>query len=211
MNQCISGHEIAVIDFETTGQSAGYDRPTEIAVAIVRDGMVADKFQSLMNPGRCIPGFVQSLTGITNEMVASAPSVKSVMIEASRFVGSRPLIAHNASFDRRFWQAELDVIGRPNHHDFACTMLLARRVYPRAANHKLGTLSAHLRLPATGRAHRAMADVLTTVALLARIQDDLSREYKLPRLGHDVLRQIQACSKHAVPAFLRGLASRQAR
>ncbi len=203
--------EIAVLDFETTGQSAGYDRPTEIAVAIVRDGRVVDKFQSLMNPGRYIPGFVQSLTGITNDMVASAPSVKTVMLEASRFVGNRPLMAHNASFDRRFWQVELGAIGRPNQHAFACTMLLARRVYPGAANHKLGTLSAHLRLPDTGRAHRAMADVLTTVALVSRIQDDLSQQYGLPRLGHDVLRQIQSCSKQSVPAFLRGLSSRQAR
>jgi DNA polymerase-3 subunit epsilon len=201
--------DVAVLDFETTGMSPGYDRPTEIALVIVRSGKIVDKFQSLMNPGRSIPWNVQALTGISNEMVASAPSVKSVMLEVSKFVGHRPLLAHNAAFDRRFWQAELEMLGRWNEHQFACTMLLARRVYPSASSHKLGSLSSMLSLPPSGRAHRAMADVLTTVHLFDKIQEDLKRSFGLKSVDHGLLQQIQSRSKHHVPSFLRQVATRQ--
>ncbi len=201
--------EVVIIDFETTGMSPGYDRPTEIALAIVRSGKVVDRFQSLMNPGRSIPWNVQALTGISNDMVASAPSVKSVMLDAAKFVGHRPLLAHNAAFDRRFWKAELEALGRWNEHQFACTMLLARRVYPNASSHKLGALSSMLCLPSSGRAHRAMADVLTTVHLLDRIEEDLKRTFGLKSVNHELLQQIQVRSKHLVPVFLRQVAFRQ--
>jgi len=201
--------DVAVLDFETTGMSPGYDRPTEIALAIVRSGKIIDRFQSLMNPGRSIPWNVQALTGISNDMVASAPSVKSVMLDAAKFVGRRPLIAHNAAFDRRFWQAELGALGSWDEHQFACTMLLARRVYPNASSHKLGALSSMLCLPSSGRAHRAMADVLTTVHLLDRIEEDLKRTFGLKSVNHELLQQIQVRSKHLVPVFLRQVAFRQ--
>jgi len=201
--------DVAVIDFETTGMSPGYDRPTEIALVILRSGKVVDRFQSLMNPGRSIPWNVQALTGISNDMVASAPSVKSVMLDAAKFVGHRPLLAHNSAFDRRFWQAELEMLGRWNEHQFACTMLLARRVYPNASSHKLGPLSSLLSLPSSGRAHRAMADVLTTVHLLGRIEEDLKRTFGLKSVNHKLLQQIQVRSKHLVPAFLRQVAAHQ--
>ena len=161
---------IAVIDFETTGMSpAEGDRPTEVAIVMTEHGRVVDQYQSLMNPGRYIPGFISQLTGITNAMVRTAPVVSDVMAEAARFVGDVPLVAHNASFDRKFWQAELAHLGLGHAQPFACTVLLARRLYPQAPNHKLGTLADHLRLPREGRAHRALSDAQVTAALLGRI------------------------------------------
>ena len=194
--------EIAVLDFETTGLAAGHDRPTEIAVAIVRDGVVIDRFQSLMNPGRRIPADVVHLTGITNDMVALAPPVARVMREAARFVAARPLVAHNASFDRGFWLSELQRLGLDPQPDFACTMLLARRIYPMAPNHRLATLRDHLRLAHTGRAHRALADVLTTVQLWQRIREDIATRYAISGIGHAVLCQVQRRARTAVPRFL---------
>ena len=194
--------EIAVLDFETTGLAAGHDRPTEIAVAIVQDGVVIDRFQSLMNPGRRIPADVVHLTGITNDMVALAPPVARVMREAARFVASRPLVAHNAAFDRGFWLSELQRLGLDPQPDFACTMLLARRIYPMAPNHRLATLRDHLRLAHTGRAHRALADVLTTVQLWQRIREDIATRYAISGIGHAVLCQVQRRARTAVPRFL---------
>ena len=99
---------IAVIDFETTGLSPAMgDRATEVAIVLVENGCVVDRFQSLMNAGLHIPAFITSLTGISNTMVANAPDAAKVMLDASRFVGNAPMVAHNASFDRKFWQAEL--------------------------------------------------------------------------------------------------------
>jgi DNA polymerase III subunit epsilon len=130
---------IAVIDFETTGLSPTMgDRATEVAIVLVEDGQVVDRFQSLMNAGLHIPAFITSLTGITNAMVAAAPAAESVMRDASRFVGDAPMVAHNASFDRRFWQAELTRAGETATQPFACTMLVARGLYPQAPSHKLG-------------------------------------------------------------------------
>ncbi len=197
---------IAVIDFETTGMSPAYgDRPTEVAIVMTEHGQVVDRFQSLMNPGRSIPGFITQLTGITNAMVRSAPGVDAVMEDAARFVGDVPLVAHNASFDRKFWQAELAQLGRYAGHAFACTVLLSRRLYPHVPNHKLGTLADHLQLPREGRAHRAMSDALVTAALLGRIQRDLEERHGVREPGHGVLCGLQRCSKAAAPTWLKRL------
>ena len=194
---------IAVIDFETTGMSPSYgDRPTEVAIVMMDQGRAVDRFQSLMNPGIPIPGFISQLTGITNAMVRAAPKVGEVMAEAARFVGDTPLVAHNASFDRKFWQAELNRLGFDGLQPFACTVLLSRRLYPSAANHKLGTLAQHLNLPRQGQAHRAMSDTLVTAELLARIQHDLSERHGIHEPGHEVLCGLQRCPKASVLSWL---------
>lgn len=194
---------IAVIDFETTGMSPLYgDRPTEVAIVMTERGRVVDQFQSLMNPGRHIPGFISQLTGITDAMVRTAPPVAAVMADAARFVGAAPLVAHNASFDRKFWQAELAPLGQDATQPFACTVLLARRMYPQAPNHKLSTLAQHLGLAREGRAHRALSDALVTAAVLGRIQGDLTERHGLPDAGHAVLCGLQQCARAAVPGWL---------
>jgi len=71
---------VAVLDFETTGLSPNCgDRATEIAITLVRDGQVIDRYQSLMNAGRRIPSEVTYITGITNAMISQAPPVVKVM------------------------------------------------------------------------------------------------------------------------------------
>lgn len=138
----------AVIDFETTGLSPALGaRPTEVAIVLIVEGKIIDRFQSLMNPGVSIPRDIQVLTGITNEMVRKAPRVETVMRDAVQFVGTHPIVAHNAAFDSKFWDAELRRINGRRKQEFACSMLLARRVFPEAPNHKLGTLVRTLGFP----------------------------------------------------------------
>ena len=194
---------IAVIDFETTGISPDHgDRATEVAIVMVEAGRVVDRFQSLMNAGVRIPAFITQLTGISNAMVAAAPEVARVMAEASRFVGDAPLVAHNASFDRKFWVGELARLGLPAPQPFACTLLVSRRLYPRAPNHKLGSLVDYHRLPRTGTAHRALADAEMAAALLDRIQHDLRTRYGVADPDHAMLMALQRCAKPAVQALL---------
>ncbi|NML18038.1 3'-5' exonuclease [Azohydromonas caseinilytica] len=184
---------VAVLDFETTGISPGQgDRPTEVAIALVENGCIVDRFQSLMNPGRRIPAFVTQLTGISNDMVAGAPAVAQVMREAARFVGRLPVVAHNAAFDRKFWVAELQRLALDAHAPFACTMLLARRLYPDCANHKLGTLVDALGLPQSGRAHRAMVDAEMASHLWCRIGADVAERYRVGDVSHALLARVQA-------------------
>ena len=147
---------IAIIDFETTGSTPAQGaRATEVAIVLVEGGRVVDQFQSLMNAGVRIPPFITQLTGITNAMVADAPPAAEVMAQARRFVGDTPLVAHNAPFDRGFWQAELARANCDAPQPFACTVRLARRLYPEAPNHQLGTLARLHQLPSaaapTGR------------------------------------------------------------
>jgi DNA polymerase-3 subunit epsilon len=194
---------IAVIDFETTGLSPDHgDRATEVAIVLVQGGRVVDRFQSLMNAGVRIPSFITQLTGITNAMVATAPDAAQVMAEASRFVGKSPMVAHNASFDRKFWAAELARLGLPAPQPFACTMLVSRRLYPQAPNHKLGSLVDYHRLPRLGAAHRALADAEMAAALVSQIQHDLRTRHGVANPNHALLMTLQRCAKAAVSALM---------
>ena len=193
----------AVIDFETTGISPDFgDRATEVAIVVMEGDRVVDRFQSLMNAGVRIPSFITQLTGISNAMVAAAPDAAAVMAEASRFVGSTPLVAHNAAFDRKFWAAELARAGLPAPQPFACTLLISRRLYPQAPNHKLGSLVDYHRLPRTGAAHRALADAEMAAALLDRILHDLRTRYSIAKPDHALLMALQRTGKAAVPGLL---------
>ncbi len=195
---------IAVIDFETTGMSPGQGaRATEIGIVLVENGQVVDRFQSLMNTGVYIPGFITQLTGITNAMVAAAPAAAQVMADAARFVNGAPMVAHNASFDSKFWQAELALAGVAAPHVFACTVLLSRRLYPQAPSHKLGTLVDYHHLPRTGRAHRALADAEMAAALLGQIQHDLRKRWGVERPDHALLVGLQRCGKTAIASMLK--------
>ena len=191
---------VAVIDFETTGLSPGMgDRATEVAIVLLEGDRVVGRFQSLMNAGVRIPAVIEPFPGISNEMIAGAPKSAEVMDEANRFVGGRPMVAHNASFDRRFWLAELARLGQSAQQPFACTLLLSRRLYPHAPNHKLGSLATFHALPATGRAHRALADAETAAALLGRIRDDLRLRFGVAEPRHALLMKLQACTRKALP------------
>jgi DNA polymerase-3 subunit epsilon len=191
----------AVIDFETTGLSPEHGaRPTEIAVVLISGDKITDRYQSLMNPGVPIPYEIQTLTGITNAMVCNAPKIEKVMNEALDFVGDLPMLAHNAAFDRKFWDAELRRIQRWRHGEFACSLLLARRLFPDAPNHKLATLVSMLRLPATGRYHRALADAEATAYLLRHIQKEIQRRFSLSAVSHDLLLAIQTANRSQLEA-----------
>ncbi|OCR24639.1 DNA polymerase III subunit epsilon [Pseudomonas syringae] len=187
---------IAVIDFETTGISPGHGcRATEIAVVIMEQGRIVERFQSLMNAGVRIPSFIESLTGISNSMIRTAPSAERVMNDVADFVGLTPLVAHNASFDQKFWDYELSRIQRNREQSFACSMLLARRLMPGAPNHKLGTLTSYARLPNTGKAHRAMADAEMAANLTAHLTNELRHTHGIAGISHQLL-----CTLQKVPA-----------
>lgn len=194
----------AVIDFETTGLSPALGaRPTEVAIVLIAEGKIVDRFQSLMNPGVSIPNDIQALTGITDEMVRKAPKVEVVIRDAVQFVGTHPIVAHNAAFDSRFWDAELRRINGRRKQEFACSMLLARRIFPESPNHKLGTLVRTLGLPATGRYHRALADAEATAYLLLHIQQELQRRFHLSAVSHELLVAIQTASRSQLDACIR--------
>ncbi|MBD2835652.1 3'-5' exonuclease [Pseudomonas sp. JM0905a] len=195
---------IAVIDFETTGVTPGNDcRATEIGIVILQDGRIVDRYQSLMNAGIPVPAFIQGLTGITTAMLREAPPVEQVMDEAADFIGDLPLLAHNASFDQKFWDYELGRIGRTRRQAFACSLLLARRLLPEAPNHKLGTLNAWARLPNTGKAHRALADAEMAANLTLHIAGRLREKHGIAEVSHKLFCSLQKVPVAKIPEALR--------
>lgn len=206
---------VAVIDFETSGMSPqGGGRATEIAAVLVREGRIVDSFQSLMNAGVWVPPFIEQLTGISNAMLAEAPPAAEVMREVAVFTRGLPLVAHNAAFDRGFWQHEIAQAGvaADPAHEFVCTVLLARRLYPDAPNCKLGTLARWHELPDSGRAHRALADATTTAHLLLRMQADVAERFSAQLGGlevdHGLLARLQRSARGALPRCVQDWAVR---
>lgn len=187
---------VAVIDFETTGTSPAHgDRATEIGAVILENGKIVDRYQSLMNAGVPIPPFIQELTGITDAMIRTAPPPEKVMQEVADFVGTLPLVAHNAAFDCKFWDAELARIERRRQQDFLCSLLLSRRLLPLAPSHKLGMLVAHMKLPVAGRFHRALADAEMAASLFARLMEELRDCHKVSEVSLALLQRIQSSPK----------------
>ena len=189
----------AIIDFETNGlmPEAG-GRALEVAAVMVEDGRIVDSWQSLMNPGVSVPPFITALTGITPAMVRGAPPPAEAMAGVAAFVGDATLVAHNASFDRRFWQYELGRICQACAHEFLCTVLLARRLYPWSPNRKLATLVDVHDTPVEGRHHRALADASMTARLFLTMQRDLQRLHDNVTPDLDFLLQYQRTPKAKV-------------
>ncbi|MBY6204148.1 exonuclease domain-containing protein [Halomonas denitrificans] len=195
----------AVIDFETTGLSPAHGaRPTEIAVVLVRGGEIVDRFQSLMNPGVRIPWDIQQFTGITDAMVRRAPPVREVMAEAVRVADGQPIVAHNAAFDRKFWEYEARDLPGGRESRFLCSLLLARRLFPGVANHKLATLVSALGLPSSGRYHRALADAECTAHLFIRLQEEVARVFGVEGCDCGLLERMQRANKRQLGKCVEG-------
>lgn len=158
-----------VVDVETTGGRSEHDRITEIALIKVQRGQIIGEYQSLVNPKRHIPSFITGLTGISNSMVASAPTFSELATDISEFIGDSIFVAHNAAFDYGFVRAELQRCGVTLQNPKLCTVVQMRRYYPGLPSYSLGNLCQHFAIPLHNH-HRAYADTRATVELLLLIQ-----------------------------------------
>ena len=151
--------EFCVFDTETTGLDPGVEYMTEIGAVIVKNGEVVEEFDTFVKPGKPITPKITELTGITNEMVADAPSEKEALEAFLKFAGGRILVGHNVhSFDMRFLRAAAKRSGISLENvTYIDTLTMAQAMYPGLHNYKQGTINKHLELPAY-EAHRACED-----------------------------------------------------
>jgi DNA polymerase-3 subunit epsilon len=157
-----------VVDLETTGGSPQDSAITEIGAVKVRGGELLGEFQTLVNPHLPIPAFIQTLTGITTAMVATAPRIESALPAFLEFARGSVLVAHNAGFDIGFLKAASAAQGIDwPRFGVLDTVHLARALVTRdeARNHKLSTLAA-LFSSSTTPDHRALHDARATVDVL---------------------------------------------
>lgn len=194
---------VVIFDFETTGLSPNMgDRTIEVGAVKLRDGQIIERYQSLMNPQMRISPFIESFTGITNKMLATAPTIANVMNELKDFLGDHQLVAHNASFDLRFLDAELLRLKHKRVNQTACSMLTSRRIYPEAPNCKLETLVRYKKLKTDGVHHRALADAEMTTHLWMAIINDLKVDYNLDHVPFELIQKISKVPKNKVPEVI---------
>lgn len=160
----------AVVDVETTGMRPGEDdRITEIAVVVVQGSRRELVFESLLNPGRPIPSRITELTGISDDMVRTAPAFLDIADQLLAALAGRVFVAHNARFDWGFVGAEVRrarelVLDGPR----ICTVRLARRLYRGERSYGLDALAHRFALEFPSR-HRATGDAIVTGMLLERL------------------------------------------
>jgi DNA polymerase-3 subunit epsilon len=201
---------VVVFDFETTGMSPAYgDRPIEVGAVRIENQRIVDRFQELMNPGFRISWFIESLTGISNALVAEAQPCETVMARFADWIGDAPLVAHNAGFDRKFLDAELAMIGKGRENPMACTVLASRRLFPESPDHKLATLVRHLNIRTDGIFHRALADAEMTGHLWIALIDLLRTRYGLDEIPFALIQELTRIGRAKVDRYMRNYADRQ--
>jgi DNA polymerase III subunit epsilon len=185
-----------VVDLETTGGSAAAGSGiTEIGAVKVCGGEMVGEFQTLVNPQAAIPAFISVLTGITDGMVASAPTVSQALPAFLEFSHGCVLVAHNAPFDVGFLRHYAGEIGVAwPAFEVVDTARLARRVLTRddAPNCKLATLARVFHSP-TVPIHRALDDARATVHVLHGLFE------RLGPLGVQTLEELHTFSSRVSP------------
>ncbi|TMU87752.1 PolC-type DNA polymerase III [Bacillus sp. BHET2] len=161
-----------VFDVETTGLSAVYDTIIELAAVKIKDGEIIDKFESFANPHHPLSAITIDLTGITDDMVQTAPEINDVLHDFYNWIEEDILVAHNASFDMGFLNAGYQKAGiKKAVNPVIDTLELARLLYPQFKNHRLNTLAKKFDIELTQH-HRAIYDAETTGYLLLKMLKD---------------------------------------
>lgn len=163
---------ITYLDLETTGATPLKDRITEIGLVRVENGIEVARWQTLVNPQQTIPPFIQKLTGISNEMVADAPTFAEVAATLKRHLDGSVMAAHNVRFDLGFLKSEYKRIDQTLKQPVLCTVKLSRQLYPQYHKHGLSVIMERHQL-ATDMRHRAMGDVELMMGFVASATEEL--------------------------------------
>lgn len=155
----------AVVDVETTGGHPSGHAITEIAI-VISDGIsIIDQYSSLVNPQQNIPLNIESLTGISNAMVADSPKFSELAKEIKDFLGDHIFVAHNVNFDLGFIQHAFKREGFDYNPKRLCSVRYARRVAKGLRSYSLKNLCQHFSIT-NAAAHRAWGDAIATAKIM---------------------------------------------
>jgi DNA polymerase-3 subunit epsilon len=158
----------AVVDIETTGGYASGNGITEISIHIHDGDQVVETWETLINPEQYIPSHIEALTGINNEMVASAPTFEAVASKIHELLQDKVFIAHNVNFDYSFIRHHLSLCGFTLNCKKLCTVRLSRKLFPGHPSYSLGKLCTSLGINLENR-HRAGGDAAATAILFGML------------------------------------------
>ncbi len=158
--------DYTLLDLETTGLDPTWNEIIEIGAIRVRNHNIVDSFSQLVKPSAPIDDFISTLTGITNEMVADAPTVEDVLPTFFEFVGNDVVVGHNVNFDINFlYDNCVKFLSHGFTNDYVDTMRLSRRLFPEERHHRLSDLEQRFNLQ-NETIHRALSDVMLTYQCL---------------------------------------------
>ena len=183
----------AIVDIETTGGYAANNGITEVAIVLHNGKEVEGRYQSLINPNQKIPVYITALTGISQSMVADAPSFEELAPNIYRLLKDRIFIAHNVNFDYSFLKHHFQVAGLDLNCRKLCTVRLTRQVFPGLQSYSLGNLCRHFNIPIEGR-HRAGGDVTATSLLFEHLIRNGAEVY--------IERSLKKSKEQSLPPFL---------
>lgn len=166
-----------VLDLETTGLSPEYDEIIEIAALRVRNNKIVDTFQSFVKPFSEIPDYITELTGITNEMVSSAPSPSEIIPSAINFIGSDIIVGANVGFDINFmceYASYLDL--SPFTNNYINIQRIYRKCFRTESSHRLLDMADRLNVSKTQN-HRALSDCEITYKCFLALCDYVISHY----------------------------------
>ena len=167
-----------IIDIETTGLDPVYDEIIEITALKVSQDKIIDTFSTLIKPINPIDAFITELTGITNEMVANAPTITDVLPKFLVFTNHEILIGHNINFDINFLYDNLIKAGYEKglSNNFVDTLRLGRRILKNLKHHRLKDLATYYNIDTTG-AHRSTKDCEITYQVYLHLKKEVQKEY----------------------------------
>lgn len=169
--------EYILLDLETTGYYPASDKIIEIGLAKVKNNEIIDSFSSLINPKIEIDPYIEEKTGITNEMVSTAPTIDDVLPQALRFIGDSVIIGYNVNFDIHFlYNNMMNLYNKPFANDFVDVMRLTKKCLPFLPNKKLATVCDYFEIDKTGHP-RAYQDCVITFQCYQKIKDFIISEY----------------------------------
>ncbi len=158
----------AIVDIETTGGTPQQSAITEIAVIVTNGKKIIEEYTTLINPQKNIHPYVSKLTGITNQMVANAPTFEQVADKLDEITKNCVFVAHNVAFDYSILKNMFYESGRIFQRELLCTVKLGRKVFPGLSSYSLGSLAKELNLTLE-KGHRAYADTFATYELFKLI------------------------------------------
>lgn len=168
--------DYVVIDVETTGLDPTYCEIIELSAIKYVGGVAADRFTSLVKPTDPIDDYISKLTGITNEMLETAPSPAVVLPDFSMFISDSVLVGYNVNFDINFLYDNLLPLGVTLSNSFVDVLRIARRVLPDLPNHKLITVADFFGI-SPDISHRALADCETCNNCYSKLQAVIIEKY----------------------------------
>ncbi len=193
--------EFVVFDIETTGLNSHVDRITEIGAVKLKGGQIIDRFSTFVNPGIPIPSMIVKLTGITDEMVRTAPHIEQVLPDFMEFIQGSVLVAHNANFDVGFIKHNARLVGEKLKNSYIDTLELCRKMFPELGKYKLNLVARHLKIELENH-HRAVDDSMATAKIflhcMSLLKNKGCRTIKDIENAFDYEVNVKAASSHAI-------------